>query len=264
MHFTVYQTTNLVNGKIYVGFHATKNPNDSYLGSGIALRSALKKYGRANFRKEVLFDFKTAEEMEAKEGEIVNAEFCAREDTYNLAKGGRQTLAGFTAADMARWGSLGQQQFAARSDALAIRQECGRRLAAANRATGRLRGKQTWLGRKHSEETKVRMAAVDRAGEKNSQYGTAWINKEGEVKKVPRTELPGWLENGWQAGKRVRLPRASAPRHSPRPNAKLTWEMVREIRAACSAGARHWELAERFGVSRVGITLIVNNRTWRE
>lgn len=32
MHYTVYQTTNLINSKIYVGVHATEDLNDSYLG----------------------------------------------------------------------------------------------------------------------------------------------------------------------------------------------------------------------------------------
>ena len=39
----IYKTTNLVNGKVYVGQEKWNNPN--YLGSGKILRLAIKKYG---------------------------------------------------------------------------------------------------------------------------------------------------------------------------------------------------------------------------
>ena len=39
----VYKTTNLINGKIYIGKDMKNNPN--YLGSGTILRRAIKKYG---------------------------------------------------------------------------------------------------------------------------------------------------------------------------------------------------------------------------
>lgn len=89
MYFTIYQTTNNVNGKIYVGMHKTSNINDSYLGSGKILENAIKKYGRENFKKEILYIFNTEEEMRLKEKELVTEEFCLREDTYNLCPGGK-------------------------------------------------------------------------------------------------------------------------------------------------------------------------------
>jgi hypothetical protein len=88
IYYTVYQTTNLVNGKIYIGVHKTKNPNDSYLGSNKILKSAIKKYGRKNFKKEILFMYQNEEEMWAKEKELVNEEFVQRNDTYNIGNGG--------------------------------------------------------------------------------------------------------------------------------------------------------------------------------
>ena len=42
----IYQTTNLLNGKIYVGQDAKDNPN--YYGSGIILERSIKKYGISN------------------------------------------------------------------------------------------------------------------------------------------------------------------------------------------------------------------------
>ena len=60
-HFT-YVTTNLINDKQYVGDHSTNNLNDSYLGSGHALLQAIKKYGKENFERKILEQFKSKEE----------------------------------------------------------------------------------------------------------------------------------------------------------------------------------------------------------
>lgn len=84
----IYQTTNLVNGKIYVGKHTTKNPYDSYMGSGNLIKQALEKYGIENFTKEILFCFTTEEDAFLKEEEIVTQEFINRENTYNIVLGG--------------------------------------------------------------------------------------------------------------------------------------------------------------------------------
>ena len=54
MNYLVYITTNLINGRKYIGSHSTKNINDSYLGSGVYLAKAIKKYGRENFEKEII------------------------------------------------------------------------------------------------------------------------------------------------------------------------------------------------------------------
>lgn len=40
----IYKTTNLINGKIYIGQHYT-SADDGYLGSGKILNLAIDKYG---------------------------------------------------------------------------------------------------------------------------------------------------------------------------------------------------------------------------
>jgi hypothetical protein len=88
MKYTVYKVTNLVNNKFYIGVHATKNPNDSYIGSGKIIKDAIKKYKKENFKKEVLFIFDTLTEALNKEKEIVNEDFVKDNNNYNISLGG--------------------------------------------------------------------------------------------------------------------------------------------------------------------------------
>jgi len=53
----LYIITNLVNGKQYVGSHSTNNLNDKYLGSGKLILKAVKKYGKDNFKREIIKKF---------------------------------------------------------------------------------------------------------------------------------------------------------------------------------------------------------------
>jgi hypothetical protein len=49
----VYEWTNLVNGKKYIGSHIGKD-SDSYIGSGVAFRKDLKEYGSMSFTRVIL------------------------------------------------------------------------------------------------------------------------------------------------------------------------------------------------------------------
>lgn len=95
-YFYLYRVTNLINGKIYIGIHMTSNMKDCYYASGRAINQALRKYGKQNFKREILEYFSSEEEMLAREAEIVDEKFLERNDTYNLAEGGNH--AGRTAA----------------------------------------------------------------------------------------------------------------------------------------------------------------------
>ena len=86
-HNIIYQTTNLLSGKTYIGRHSTDNLDDGYLGSGTILKRAIQKSGRDSFKRIVLFDFATPEEMIAKEIELLTEEFVNRDDNYNLGSG---------------------------------------------------------------------------------------------------------------------------------------------------------------------------------
>lgn len=71
--FTVYKILNLTTNEYYIGVHKTSNPNDNYLGSGLHIKNQVKKYGKENFKKEILFEFDKEEDAFQKEIELVNA-----------------------------------------------------------------------------------------------------------------------------------------------------------------------------------------------
>ena len=54
MYGYIYETTNLINGKKYIGQHKSNKFDNWYLGSGVVLKKAIKKYGKENFRTRII------------------------------------------------------------------------------------------------------------------------------------------------------------------------------------------------------------------
>ena len=84
--FIVYKITNLLNSKHYIGVHKTTNPNDNYMGSGTAIKSAIRKHGIENFEKQVLAEFDNKED--AYELEYLLTDDYTSSATYNMKRGG--------------------------------------------------------------------------------------------------------------------------------------------------------------------------------
>lgn len=60
----IYKITNLINNKIYIG--QSKFLDNNYFGSGVFIKKAIKKYGKKNFKKEII-EFCKEEELDEKE-----------------------------------------------------------------------------------------------------------------------------------------------------------------------------------------------------
>lgn len=94
-HF-VYKTTNLINGKWYIGKHSTSNLDDGYLGSSKHLKSAIKKYGKQNFKREIICFCDSEQDAYIKEAELVTMEVVKNPMTYNKMPGGEGKQKRFT------------------------------------------------------------------------------------------------------------------------------------------------------------------------
>lgn len=88
--YEIYITTNLKNGKKYIGQHKLTKKYDYYLGSGKILKQAMKKYKYTDFKKEQLELCETFEEANEREKYWIKY-YNAVEDNnfYNLSEGGQ-------------------------------------------------------------------------------------------------------------------------------------------------------------------------------
>lgn len=197
--YAIYQITNNINGKIYIGAHTFKDETDTYMGSGHVLWNAYRKYGIENFTRTILSVHSSKEEMFAEEKRLVNQSFVDRTDTYNLRCGGN---GGFYHINKDR--SKYRDSFIA-----------GGKLAASKH------WKHGWWMLPHSEICRranlphvraiagPKIAAARKenplVGPKNGSFGSKWFfNDELKVnKKVINTEIDNYISLGWLPGRKT-------------------------------------------------------------
>jgi len=163
MPWIVYETRNLVTGSIYVGVCKTTRPKfELYLGSGAVIRRAVRKYGRENFERTTLIEVETAEEAYLIEAAVVDEQWCARDDVYNLKTGGRGGH-GYKMSDEAK-AKISEYRKTAiehnRKISLAL---TGRKLSEEHKRNLSEAGKAMPKGRPVSEETRRLLAERQRA-----------------------------------------------------------------------------------------------------
>jgi group I intron endonuclease len=158
----LYQTTNVCNGKIYVGVHKVQNTSRSrkYLGSGNNIKRAIEKYGRKNFTRVTLAEFSCAKDAYAAEAEMVTEEFVKREDTYNLTMGGVGTVG--------VKGRPKSEEHKAKIAAAHSRPETKAKLRAANGGVN-----HSLYGKHHTEATKAKISAFRSTEEFKAKFGAS-------------------------------------------------------------------------------------------
>jgi GIY-YIG catalytic domain len=192
----LYQITNLVNNKIYIGIHKTDDINDGYMGSGKVIKSAIKKYGVENFKKDILEFFDTYRLALEKEAEIVTDEFLLREDVYNLRRGG---TGGFDYIN--KHIVVNRSQI---SKDLWKSAEYIEKQSLLDRSLFKQKGKTSFLNKVHTTKSKASISESCKGlntGNKNSQFGTVWVTNEIENLKI-KAESP--IPHGWRRGRVIR------------------------------------------------------------
>ena len=220
MFYYLYQITNLVNGKIYVGVHKTQNLNDEYMGSGKVILRAIKKHGINNFKKKIIEQFDSEEAMFAREKEIVTEEFLARDDVYNLRRGGRggfdcinknltlrvkKNKKARSSADFVleqRWGADWRTTLA-RLGTIAAHTDIAK---AKRKQTRRERGIVSNSSAMNTPKANQRRIEKfkeigHQQGKKNSQFGKMWITNGTESYRVMKTDP---IPAGWRKGRVIK------------------------------------------------------------
>ena len=208
MFYTIYKTTNIINGKFYIGKHKTKCLADGYMGSGKILKHAIAKYGLDNFHKEILYICKDEDHMNLLESILIVPDV---EINYNLCDGGK---GGWSYLNRTGRNISDNQKDAARKILYEIALPAAnhpnryddkmKSLEKANRKKQELYPHSPFYGKNHSVEWKEKQSKIMKSktkGNLNSQYGTCWITNGVENKKIKKEELDSWVELGYNKGR---------------------------------------------------------------
>jgi len=210
--YTIYQITNLLNGKIYIGKHETYNLDDGYMGSGKLLKRDQSKNGLSHFEKQILHVFESEAEMNAKEAELVTEEFCDRKDTYNICPGGKGGWGYINKTSKNLYSKNGQSGYGLeniingqhlkklQSDS-EYSENYKKRVSEGVKDYYNKGGINAFKGKTHSEETRLKIGSINsikQSGSKNSQYGSMWITNGTENKKVKSID---YIPEGWYKGR---------------------------------------------------------------
>jgi hypothetical protein len=200
----IYKTTNLKNGKFYVGMHSSDNLNDGYLGSGTRLRRSIRKNGKENFKIEILEFFPNRLSLSLREKELVNENLLKDPMCMNLKPGGsggfvnhqhRKRFIESAKKNLIK-GSPEVQKLLMNDEWnkwFSTRVKLGLQKSNFDHATFR--------NRLHTEETKRKMREVQKGkgiGKSNSQFGTKWITNGDENRKIKKEDI---IPDGWKPGR---------------------------------------------------------------
>lgn len=207
MYGIIYMTTNLINGRRYIGQHKCKNENDNYLGSGKALLKAIELYGRKNFKRETLCIADSEEDLNRLEMEYI-AKYNASHDRnfYNLNDGGKANrMSGENNPMYGRRGVLAPSY--------------GRKISEEERQkrSEAMKGdKNPWYGHVYSEEERKKFG---KKGEQHWNYGKHWDEevkaKMSKAKKGKPSKIKGVPKSEEQKRKQSEVMKGRKPNLTP-------------------------------------------------
>lgn len=185
--------------------HSTSNLNDGYIGSGKYLKRSINKYGKENFKMEILEFLTDRKSLKEREKVLVCEETINDLECMNLKTGG-------TGGNLGKNGKhLGGDNF---KNARLYWEKPENKEKLKKRASdtfkklwknGTLKYVNNWEGKNHSEDSKKKIGesnSIKQKGELNSQFGTCWITNGIENKKIKKSDLHFY--NKWRLGRIIK------------------------------------------------------------
>lgn len=246
----IYITTNMVNGRKYIGQKKFDNKGawKTYLGSGTSLKQAVKMYGRENFSREIVMIAFSEKGLNLLEIEFIkNHDASESRDYYNISFGGEAFATGTHHSEEAR---------------RSISQKLKGRVKSADT---RRKLSEAFKGKPLTEDTKRKMrdARIGRHCSEETKQRISMANKG--ISKTPQAKINMGIA---QKGAIVSL---DGRRHmSFARRARLSDEQLTEIRYKYGMHQKQSELAKQYKVSMPTISFIVNYKgaysknSWRE
>ena len=213
----IYMTENLIDGKKYIGMCARED--DNYLGSGKIIKSAIKKYGKENFKRIILERCETIEQLSIAEQKWIDKYDAVNSDEfYNLSYGG---LGGNPKTVKEYWDNLSPEERSERNKHRRGWNVKGKNNPMYGKSTSKL-VKEVWNNRTESEKKEIAKKVSDTRkklgsakGKNNPMYGRSavskknlkWYNNGIENIYVSEGTQPEGYERGritkWQSPKKV-------------------------------------------------------------
>ena len=190
-------------GKYYIGLHSTDNLEDGYFGSGTLLARSLKKHGKDRHIKEILEFLPTREVLKLREKQIVNEELLGDAKCMNLKLGGH-----------GGWDHIGNSAIIKRAKTYSNRyrgkmlksESTRKKISERMIGNDNFKNSHGFTGMKCSEEHRRKIGEKNRLlfGERNSQFGTCWINDGRLAIKIKKDQLDEYLKKGYSQGRKVK------------------------------------------------------------
>lgn len=190
----IYKVTNIINGKFYIGKHSTNNLDDGYMGSGLYISRAKKKYGsefNKIFKREILEDCDSLDILNEQEKYYIDIDdiLC-----MNIAKGG---TGGDTYTNNPNLDKI-KNKFRGHTHSKETKEKMAR---------SRTGHKNGMYGKNHNKSVKDKISKANKINSKginNPMYGTSykWINNNGNLKRVKLPEINNYLQMGWKVGRK--------------------------------------------------------------
>ena len=212
--FYIYKTTNLINNKFYIGKHCTTKIENDYLGSGKRLRYSIRKYGKENFKKEILEFCENHEVLAVREKEIVNQEMLNNSLCMNLMIGGEGGYNFKSIEDANNFSKMGlnKKKLLWETDKNWADKTRRNMSNGIKKVLPKIKKSLTELykikggnfkNKKHSEESKNKIRNSHKGKglkESNSQFGTMWVTNGIINKKIKQTDI---IPQGYYKGRRI-------------------------------------------------------------